>query len=184
MKLPENLRSEFKKPLGKLLHNNDITKERIIHEIFDASNIDNNWDNILLITIGDATTEKITSYGITPSIHIIDGLEKRRKRNLLPQSKKIKNVLYCNNPAGQISEQSIITIKKAFESEKPVRIVVDGEEDLLVLPVCVQAPISSHTNKQKTVILYGQPNEGMVIIHLDTKIKNKIRSLLELMKRV
>jgi hypothetical protein len=57
----------------------------------------------------------------------------------------------------------------------PVRIVVNGEEDLLVIPVCVHAPDNS-------IVLYGQPNEGLVVVEITPEIRNKTQSLLDLME--
>ena len=56
----------------------------------------------------------------------------------------------------------------------PVRITVMGEEDLLVLPVCIYAPDNS-------IVLYGQPNEGLVLVEISTEIRNKVQTLLDLM---
>jgi uncharacterized protein (UPF0218 family) len=53
----------------------------------------------------------------------------------------------------------------------PVRIVVSGEEDLLALPLFAMVPNGS-------VVLYGQPLEGMVIVRIDEKIRWKARDLL------
>jgi len=56
----------------------------------------------------------------------------------------------------------------------PVRITVMGEEDLFVLPVCIYAPDNS-------IVLYGQPNEGLVLVEISTEIRNKVQTLLDLM---
>jgi len=66
-------------------------------------------------------------------------------------------------------------IKQAFTLPSPVRIVVNGEEDLLVIPVCVHAPDNS-------IVLYGQPNEGLVVVEITPEIRNKTQSLLDLME--
>ena len=65
-------------------------------------------------------------------------------------------------------------IKKAFDMAPPIRIIVNGEEDLLVLPVCIHAPKNS-------VVLYGQPNKGLVLVQITTEIRNKAQTLLDLM---
>ena len=57
----------------------------------------------------------------------------------------------------------------------PIRLTVNGEEDLLVLPVCIHAP-------ENSVILYGQPNKGLVLVQITTEIRNKAQALLDLMK--
>ena len=45
----------------------------------------------------------------------------------------------------------------AFKLTKPVRIIVNGEEDLLTVPACIYSP-DNH------MLLYGQPNEGIVSV--------------------
>jgi len=161
--LPESLRDRLKKPLGILIKDSEVSKENILHKIPHDS---------LIISVGDATTEKLLSYDIIPSLQIVDGLEKRTKRDL--PAANVKTNLYCINPAAEITEESMNVIKKAFGSVRPVRITVTGEEDLLVLPVLVLAP-------ENSVILYGQPDEGLVIVKVNAEIRNKAKSIMDLM---
>ena len=114
------------------------------------------------------------SFGITPSLQIIDGQEKRIIRNI-PKSLDILSDLSCDNPAAEITDQSIEIIKKAFASQTPVRITVKGEEDLLVIPVCIHAP-------ENSVVMYGQPNEGLVLVKITPEIRNKTQKLLDSME--
>jgi len=106
-------------------------------------------------------------------LQIIDGVEKREKREL----PKLENAteLTVDNPAAEITPQSIDVIKQAFTLSSPVRIVVNGEEDLLVIPVCVHAP-------ENSIVLYGQPNKGLVIVKVTPEIRNKTQGLLDLME--
>ncbi|KAF6243660.1 DUF359 domain-containing protein [Nitrosopumilus sp. b1] len=164
MKLPENLRERLKIPLGELIPNEKTNKESILNLIPKGA---------FIITVGDATTEKMINYGIIPSLQIIDGQEKRIQRSP-PTETSVLTHLNCNNPAAEISSESIETIRKAFDSNPPVRITVHGEEDLLVLPVCMNAPTNS-------VVMYGQPNEGLVFVIITPAIKHKVKSLLDLM---
>ena len=163
MHLPDNLRDELKKPLGVLLRDSDVTKESVLKNIPAGS---------FVISVGDATTEKLIKYGIVPSLQIVDGLEKRVKRKL--PSGNIMTTLNCINPPAEITTESISTIKKAFQSPKPVRIIVIGEEDLLVLPVVMYAP-------ENSTVLYGQPNEGLVIVSINAEIRNKSQSIMDSM---
>lgn len=165
MKLPDSLRDKLKIPMGLLLLEKDATKQNIIKHI---------EKNSFVITVGDRTTEKMISFGLTPSLQIIDSQEKRIKREL-PTGADIETDLTCNNPAAEITEESISVIKKAFSSPTPVRLVVNGEEDLLVLPVCIHAP-------ENSVVMYGQPNEGLVIVEITSEIRNKAQRLLDLME--
>ena len=71
MKLPNSLRDQLKTPLGILLPIGQDNKENIQKYLSD---------NSYIITVGDRTTEKMIEYGIIPSLQIIDGFEKRQKR--------------------------------------------------------------------------------------------------------
>ena len=164
MKLPENLREDLKIPLGDLINDIDVNNKNIQTKINPKS---------IIITVGDKTTENIISLGIRPQIQIIDGLEKRNQRDI-PLDDKINTVLTCKNPPGEITQESIQTIQKAFSSDPPIRIIVDGEEDLLVIPVCIAAP-------ENSVVMYGQPNEGLVIVHVTPEIRAKVQKILDLM---
>ena len=164
MQLPNDLRDHLKNPLGNLIRDNDPNKENIIKEISAKS---------ILITVGDRTTENILQLGLKPQIQIIDGLEKRNKR-LVPTDVTINTNLSCKNPPGEITEESTQAIQKAFSCKLPVRITVDGEEDLLVLPVCMSAP-------ENSVVMYGQPNEGLVIVHITPEIRAKVQKILDAM---
>jgi len=164
LQLPNDLRDQLKNPLGNLIKDNDIDKENIIKEISAES---------VLITVGDRTTENMLQLGLKPQIQIIDGLEKRNQR-LVPVDDTINTNLSCKNPPGEITEESTQVIQKAFSCESPVRITVDGEEDLLVLPVCIFAP-------ENSVVMYGQPNEGLVIVYITPDIQAKVQKILDAM---
>ena len=164
MKLPDSLRDQLKIPLGLLLPIGQDNKKNIQKYLSDDSYV---------ITVGDKTTEKMIEYGIIPSLQIVDGFEKRKKREFPKLGNESE--LKIDNPAAGITLQSIEIIKKAFEMTAPIRLTVNGEEDLLVLPVCIHAPKNS-------VVLYGQPNKGLVLVEITTEIRNKAQTLLDMMK--
>ena len=154
----------MKIPLGVLLPESQADKENILKHI---------EQNSYIITVGDRTTEKMINFDLIPSLQIVDGVEKREKR----EPPKLVNTteITVDNPPAEITSQSIDVIKKAFLMESPTRILVTGEEDLLVLPVCMHAP-------ENSVVMYGQPNEGLVIVKITSEIRNKAQSLLDLME--
>ena len=154
----------MKIPLGILIPENQTSKEEIQKHL---------TENSYIITVGDRTTEKMIDFDLIPSLQIIDGQEKREKR----EPPKLKNAteLTVKNPAAEITPESISLIKKAFTMQSPVRIFVDGEEDLLVLPVCIHAP-------ENATVMYGQPHEGLVLVNVTPEIRNKAQTLLDLME--
>jgi hypothetical protein len=164
LQLPDDLRDQLKTPLGNLISDNDPNKENTIKKISAES---------VIITVGDRTTENMLQLGLKPHIQIIDGLEKRNQC-IVPANDTINTNLSCRNPPGEITEESMQVIQKAFSCESPVRITVDGEEDLLVIPVCIHAPKNS-------IVMYGQPNEGLVIVTITPEIRAKVQKILDAM---
>jgi len=164
VKLPNSLREQMKTPLGVLLPESQVNNINIQIHLSE---------NSYIISVGDRTTEKMIDFGLIPSLQIIDGQEKREKRD--PPKLENATELTVDNPAAEITSESISMIKKAFTLQSPVRLFVNGEEDLLVLPVCIHAP-------ENAVALYGQPNEGLVIVQITPKIRNKVQTLLDLME--
>jgi len=163
--LPENLRNELKIPLGKLIPNDSSEKEDYIRKIYSEK---------VVITVGDATSELLLQMGLIPLLHVIDGQEKREKRSL-PLTDSINTELTVKNNPGEISHESFNLVKTIFEEKPPIRLVVDGEEDLLVLPVCLFAPKNS-------VVMYGQPNEGLVIAEITNEVRDKVQKIVNQMK--
>ena len=104
MKLPDSLREQLKIPLGVLLPESQADKIHIEKYLSDDSYV---------ITVGDRTTEKMIDFGLTPSLQIIDGVEKREKRTP-PKLANSVTELSVDNPAAEITLQSIDIIKKYF----------------------------------------------------------------------
>jgi hypothetical protein len=65
----------------------------------------------------------------------------------------------------------------AIGLRKKSRIVVNGEEDLLVIPAVLLA-------KNGSAVVYGQPGRGMVLIKVTEKKKDIIQKLLDEMEVV
>ena len=153
-KLDEKSISEFKKPLGKLYPNFDDA----INDIKQAE---------FLISVGDQTTKNLFDVNLIPDISIIDNLIQRKNHNHNIIQKN--NIFEAKNPPGTITRDLWETIdsaiKTAQKDKTKCQIVVDGEEDLAVLPCILIAP-------EETVILYGQPNEGLVYVKACDVIDN------------
>lgn len=163
-RLPYSLRDRLKIPLGVLIADNDVTHDAVQAHTISASYV---------ITVGDRTTERLVQFGITPDLQIVDNLERRSSRDpvtLTPDTQEVR----CTNRPAEISHSCISKIMDAFGAKSPVRLVVAGEEDLLVIPACVYAP-------ENAVLFYGQPNEGMVAVRIDDEIRHKTQRLLDIM---
>jgi len=149
----------FKKPAGVLIRNEKISIDSLSPYLKTQ----------LIISVGDATTEKLLSLGIVPSVQIVDGREQREKRKL--PEKRYATEIKCINPAGGISKDAISAVKQALTSEKPVRITVDGEEDLMGAVVLAFAPDDS-------VMFYGQPLEGLVAVRINEESRRRFGEVI------
>ncbi len=123
-----------------------------------------------VITVGDATTERIISYGITPDLSVTDGVERRstRKYSVSFHAKE----MFCSNSPGTVSEGALQVLQAALEMSPPVRVKVQGEEDLLALPLFVMAPKGS-------AVLYGQPLEGIVVVNITEEKRAQAKALMD-----
>jgi uncharacterized protein (UPF0218 family) len=68
-------------------------------------------------------------------------------------------------------------VAQAAVLEEPVIVVVEGEEDLAPLYVHLHVPLHA-------VVLYGQPNQGVVVQPSNLATKARCRRLLELFEVV
>ena len=71
----------MKTPLGILLPESQVDKNNIEKYLSPDSYV---------ITVGDRTTEKMIDFGLIPSLQIIDGLEKREKRESLSDPREVR----------------------------------------------------------------------------------------------
>ncbi len=167
MELPKELRPLMRKPLGTLyVGTGSDTIEKFVGELASPTR---------LISVGDVTTFHLLEAGIFPDICIVDNRTKREPvathmsaRNM----DKIYEEVSVDNPAGIITDELIRTLCEAFASKKLIRIFVRGEEDLATLPVILLAPLGA-------VVLYGQPDEGVVLVKVTKEKKRELRALFE-----
>lgn len=160
MKIPNKVKTELKKPLGKVYQDyREIKKLSKTHKI---------------ISIGDICTLALLDLGIRPHLAVFD-LKFMRKK-LKPAHAAIikmifKNPMKMKNKPGTISE---VLLKKADSIvENGGALMIDGEEDLTALAFINAA-------KPEHVLVYGQPKKGLVVVKIDKKIKKKIEKILSL----
>jgi uncharacterized protein (UPF0218 family) len=125
-----------------------------------------------VISIGDVCTLGLLAMGIRPHLAVFD--HRYMRNELDPGFVKILALNYpkarrMSNPAGTLSEDILRNAGKLMEEGGAV--LIEGEEDLTALAFIKSAG-------KKDLIVYGQPNEGMVIVLSDEKVKKKIEKWL------
>ena len=161
--LNKDVIAELKKPLGNLYPD----FEDAIDEIKSSK---------FLISVGDATFSNLIEHELYPNLAIIDNLIQRK--NYDHDVIHTENILKTTNPAGYITDDLWETIGQALElsdNGECYVIEVAGEEDLAVLPCILMA-------NPNATILYGQPNEGLVLLKVSdtfTKAQKLINGFIK-----
>ena len=166
--MTEELRQTFKRPLGELVPGTEQDCNAVLKQVITREK------PRALILVGDTISRNAVQSGLEPNVLIIDNLEKRGAA--LPFVFRGRRIIQTKNPAGRIEIAALHAIEQAILEPNSL-IEVDGEEDLLVIPAVLGAANGS-------MVVYGQPGVGIVIVRVcDTK-KSEMRRILDSMERV
>ncbi|MDD1696547.1 MAG: GTP-dependent dephospho-CoA kinase family protein [Methanoregula sp.] len=153
--LPEEHRRLFKEPFGVLY--------RSIDEIIPLIKGKD------IYSVGDVVTYNLQKKGIHPAVAVIDGYTMRSPCNRLPAAHG--ECIKVKNPAGTITDELTRALDHAVRNP-PSTIIVDGEEDLAVIPLVLTA-------RDGAVVLYGQPREGIVLRIVDSEARKTAHRFLD-----
>ena len=128
-----------------------------------------------IICVGDKISETMVKHNFNVQLFIVDGRIMRRSAIL--QDFQVDEVLHVKNPTGVITEEAFDIVVDAAKSNRRIRVVVDGEEDLLAIPAVLGAP-------ENAFVVYGQPHEGVVVIQVTMDIKKLTREIFDEMEVV
>lgn len=146
--LPISLREQLRTPIGSVI--TDVRKIK-----------DSVAKYSLLITVGDIITKSLRDINCFPDIEIIDFMTRRSliDEKVINQYKKMNKNTY-RNEAGSIHKEVVDAyleaVRNCVASHKKQTIIIEGEEDLLTLPVILLAPLRS-------LVCYGQFDMNAVI---------------------
>ncbi|OGG27492.1 hypothetical protein A2960_04245 [Candidatus Gottesmanbacteria bacterium RIFCSPLOWO2_01_FULL_39_12b] len=175
-KVEGKIREELKKPLGRLLQGNPKEPSFLEPEIKKCIG---QKSPVMLITVGDEVTKLCNEFRIVPQLCIIDFKVARKKVYSSLEDLYILNfrgrekIVY--NPAGYITTRLVKAVEKAIRryliTGKQEIIRVIGEEDLAGVPAVLLASLGS-------LVLYGQPGEGIVAVEVTEEKKREILEIL------
>ncbi|WCN27617.1 GTP-dependent dephospho-CoA kinase [Thermococcus kodakarensis] len=168
-RLTRELRDELKRPLGELVRG-PIPEPYL--------KVRGELEKHPVVTVGDVVTENVLKIGVKPIIALYDLKTKRKEYS--PEIEDTAVFLTVTNPPGTITKALLDTVRKAFglaERGRNVHILVSGEEDLAAIPAVLYAPLG-------TLVLYGQPDEGVVLIKVTPECKRRCAKILASMEVV
>ncbi len=159
LKLPPKQRRHFKSPLGPVMSDKSLVK------------LVRRQKPLLTIAVGDIAVMTLIKKGLTPDVAVIDLKTRRQVFVAKPHQLGLKRqpTKTVINPPGTITPSLAKALLKSFKKRQ--LILVRGEEDLAVLPAAVLAPLTS-------AVIYGQPDQGLVYLIVDEKLKAKIVKLI------
>ena len=165
--LPESMRAELKKPLGILLIGPNTRTVGLLREILDDK------DPAIFAVVGDFTSKNILEAGLDPDIVVVDNRVMRSE--VPPVNMGDRRQFTSSNQAGTVDPSAWHALREAVTLKSRVSVIVEGEEDLLVLPLISLTPIGS-------LIIYGQPREGMVVVEVTDEMKGWAEDFLSRME--
>jgi uncharacterized protein (UPF0218 family) len=158
----EELKERVRKPLGRLIHGTPSeTSSILIDELRKVSG--------KIIAVGDRVSRELSALGVRVDVYVVD--DRIERQSVEPFTMRGAVELRCENEPGTISEDAYAAIRDAVNMNEPVVVRVRGEEDLLALVAIIEAPIGS-------LVIYGQPRMGVVLVDVDEKAKQNALSIL------
>lgn len=162
-RLRDELRPKLAEPLGRLFRADEVGGAEFRKVVTGTR---------LVVTVGDRVTDTLQELGRSPDVQVTDGVERRSRRD--PPEAPYSRLVKVKNPAGTLTLAAIDGMRKAFAGRMPVRVQVDGEEDLMAMLAISMAPVSA-------VVFYGQPGIGLVAVRSDALSKSRSRAILSKM---
>lgn len=159
--LPESARQAFKEPLGREMDDSEIGK-------LDTKTT--------LITVGDVVSLTFRKHGVKPFLSIYDGMTERREMTEFARLVEGEPKTVVRNPAGMITAELAEAVRESIGGAGGL-IMVDGEEDLAMLPCVLAAPEGSY-------IVYGMPGRCMMLVTTDGRLKNRVMELMAQMEEI
>ncbi|MEM2735464.1 MAG: GTP-dependent dephospho-CoA kinase family protein [Candidatus Bathyarchaeia archaeon] len=164
----DRLRAILKEPLGTLLRGAGGSEYDEVAKLIERDCIK------FLISVGDVVSKDLVEKGINVNIRIVDGRIMRGNADVV--HREHRRIFKARNPPGMIGFPAWGAVREAISCGGGL-IIIDGEEDLLALPAILEAP-------EGALVVYGQPNEGIVIVKVDKASKERAKSLIEMMERI
>jgi uncharacterized protein (UPF0218 family) len=158
------MRGELKAPLGELLRGTPDETAARLKEVWSKPP--------LFAIVGDFVAANLIGAGFEPDIVVVDG--KTLRVEVEPVKHGMSEVHVPNVPA-TVDSEAWAVLREAVTLKRRVAVVVEGEEDLLVLPLLAEMPLGS-------VIAYGQPHEGLVVVTVTGEKRDWARDFLTRME--
>jgi len=164
LELPEDMRSELAKPIGKL-----VSAWALRKHIEGSPRI---------ISVGDVVTITLLQMKMEPDVAVFDYKTQRSEDYKAKEriSKMAGRLVKVENPAGKITRALWRAIREAVNARERIKIEVAGEEDLAALVAIATAPKGAH-------VIYGLPKKGLMVVQVDDESRSLATAAIKRMAR-
>lgn len=163
VELPTALRPELKAPMGPVF----TETSALLAEVGD-----------IVVAVGDMVSYHLLEAGRVPDVALVDGKTERDAvdADVREATTGFAHEITVENPAATLTADLLAALQTALEraDEASTLLVVEGEEDLAVVPAVIAAP-------EGASIVYGQPGEGMVHVRVRPATVDRAREILSQM---
>ena len=150
------MRAELKRPLGHLFRGQSAETVLKLKEFLKKR------ETPLFAVVGDFTAKNILAASLEPDIVVVD--HRIMRITVDPLDHGTRRIINTENAQGTIDAEAWNALEEAVILKSDASVIVEGEEDLLVLPLISLMPLGS-------VIVYGQPREGLVVVEVTEEMK-------------
>ena len=126
-----------------------------------------------LIAVGDRVSRNIIEKGIPLDVAVVDNKVMRRPAR--PITAEMDKTYRLSNPPGTLTDEAWQVVGEAIRFDGRVKVLVEGEEDLLTLVAVLSAPPGS-------LVVYGQPRSGIVVVRVTEETRKKFRGIVDRME--
>ncbi len=160
--LPEDLRSELQTEFGELVQTDGLA---------DAVG------TAPLATVGDMVSITAKEVGLTPRVFVCDFHTQRGEPSGEYRAKLIDwgdHAIRVRNPPGELTATAWDACVEAVKRNGHSRVQVEGEEDLLALPLFLAMPRGAR-------VVYGVPDKGMAVVTIDADLQTRVADIVRRM---
>jgi uncharacterized protein (UPF0218 family) len=190
LRIPHKHRHSFAEPLDLLIAGK---REETVAQV---ENIFRDYEKLGLTLsfyiVGDVVVKDFISNSFLRAFIKVCIIDEKTQRNQITIDFEdfFDDIVEMQNPVGTIHKDCWKIFRNAINTNKKTLIkVTEGEEDLLILPLILEIPL---TKKEGKFAFYGQPPitdsnfvipEGIVIVTVDKSIQDKVRKIVASMEK-
>jgi uncharacterized protein (UPF0218 family) len=160
LELPADERDAFKEPMGPVYTDAEALLSAAGRPV---------------LAVGDVVTAHLERAGHRPALAVVDERTQRGAVDDDVRAALRAPDVTVENPPATLTRELLAALSDALAADDPRVVMVDGEEDLAAVPAVMAAPDGA-------VVVYGQPEEGMVLATVDEDARWRAGELFDVLR--